>query len=346
MLSIKTGSNVKVLTSDGFPIAIVESDDKKIEGVVRLNEQLTTGKELIELPADGDLKFQVMPEMRENLRSVIYVVGKSGSGKSYWCGEYMRIFQLLFKCPAKNMVLISADDFSDPAYKSVNYTHIKADDDMVENPLDLDELTRKDKSGKPLPSLILFDDFEGIHNKKVKQAVEALQQRVLEIGRKRLIYVLYVAHISASGQASRLIANELTGFVFFPKSGAGSNLGYFLTNHLNVPEQLRTCFKSDSGWGRSIYIQNTSPQYIISPYRCCMFDVDEVNSALKKRNLIDKIRAKQDAEKFVGGLKFKGKEVNGGCTSIKKCNNIVKKKNKIHYIEESASDNSETEEDY
>lgn len=363
MLSLKTGgaSAIKLSAGDGFPIAVVENEDKKIEGIVRLNEEITSeknGKELIELPAGGDLKFQVMPEQRENMRDVIYVVGPSGSGKSYWCGEYMRVFQALFKCPAKNMVLISADDFSDPAFKMVNYTHIKADEDMVENPLDLEELTRKDKSGKALPSLILFDDFEGIHNKRVKQAVEALQQRVLEIGRKRAIYVLYVAHVSASGQASRLIANELTGFCMFPKYSSGQNLSYFLTNHLNVPEQLRTCFKNDKGWGRSIFIRNSAPQYIIAPYRCCMFDVDEVSSALKKRSLIDRVRARQEAEKIVGGMRkisqvrvpaigrtdtTHAKEV----TYLpKKCNNIVKKKNKSKYIEQfEDSENSETEED-
>ena len=354
MLSLKTGgaSAIKLSAGDGFPIAVVENEDKKIEGIVRLNEEFTNGKELIELPAGGDLKFQVMPEQRENMRDVIYVVGPSGSGKSYWCGEYMRVFQALFKCPAKNMVLISADDFSDPAFKMVNYTHIKADEDMVENPLDLEELTRKDKSGKALPSLILFDDFEGIHNKRVKQAVEALQQRVLEIGRKRAIYVLYVAHVSASGQASRLIANELTGFCMFPKYSSGQNLSYFLTNHLNVPEQLRTCFKNDKGWGRSIFIRNSAPQYIIAPYRCCMFDVDEVSSALKKRSLIDRVRARQEAEKIVGGMRKHTEPVKTihrstmQPVSVVKCNNIVKKKNKSKYIEQfEDSENSETEED-
>jgi len=359
MLSLKTGgaSAIKLSAGDGFPIAVVENEDKKIEGIVRLNEEFTNGKELIELPAGGDLKFQVVPEQRENMRDVIYVVGPSGSGKSYWCGEYMRVFQALFKCPAKNMVLISADDFSDPAFKMVNYTHIKADEDMVENPLDLEELTRKDKSGKALPSLILFDDFEGIHNKRVKQAVEALQQRVLEIGRKRAIYVLYVAHVSASGQASRLIANELTGFCMFPKYSSGQNLSYFLTNHLNVPEQLRTCFKNDKGWGRSIFIRNSAPQYIIAPYRCCMFDVDEVSSALKKRSLIDRVRARQEAEKIVGGMRKHTEPVKTIHRStmqpvsnkLVKCNNIVKKKNKSKYIEQfedfTDSVDSETEED-
>jgi hypothetical protein len=306
---------------DATPIALVKRADDRGEspfnphrctehssGILLLDTEANIGQELIELAPESGETFQLLPEKRKGQRDVIMIVGSSGSGKSTFAGNYMRTFQECYKTTAKNILVISADDFQDPAFAGCNHTHIKADMTLVEQPIELDELTRgstpltpdarkHSKDGEFKPSLVVFDDFEGISNKRVRDAVETLQQRILEIGRKRMIYCLFLCHRPANGRSTRYILNELTGFVMFPRFTSGQNLSYALKTHLNVPEGLRACFKNDKSWGRWIYIKNSGIQYILSPFRACIFDSDEVALALKKRSLIDKKRANIEADK-------------------------------------------------
>ena len=282
---------------DATPIALVKRADDSPSGILLLDTEANIGKELIELAPESGETFQLLPEKKKGQRDVIMIVGSSGSGKSTFAGNYMRTFQECYKTTAKNILVISADDFQDPAFAGCNHTHIKADMTLVEQPIELDELTRESKDGEFKPSLVVFDDFEGISNKRVRDAVETLQQRILEIGRKRLIYCLFLCHRPANGRSTRYILNELTGFVMFPRFTSGQNLSYALKTHLNVPEGLRACFKNNKSWGRWIYIKNSGIQYILSPFRACIFDSDEVALALKKRSLIDKKRANIEADK-------------------------------------------------
>ncbi len=321
MLHLKPLSRVSKdgKSAAGVPVALVENASATPSGILVLDCEgfSADGQELVELDPESGLTFQILPEKRENQRDVIFIVGASGSGKSTFAGNYMRVFQECFKTPASNILVVSADDFADPAFKGVDYTHIKADMNLVDNPIELDELTREDKNGVIKPSLVVFDDFEGISNKKVRDAVDVMQQKILEIGRKRKIYCIFISHRAANGRSTRYILNELTAFVMYPKFTSGQNLSYCLKQHLNVPEGLRSCFKNDPSWGRWIYIKNSAPQFIVSPYRACMFDADEVALALKKRSIIDRKRANMEAVKALTNqpkasklLAIRGKTIN------------------------------------
>jgi hypothetical protein len=68
-----------------------------------------------------------------------------------------------------------------------------------------------------------------------------------------------------------------------------------LTKHLGVPEGMREALKSDS-WGRWVCLITKVPQVLVSEKRTAIFDADEVESAIKKRTIIDKKRSQKEAE--------------------------------------------------
>lgn len=266
------------------PIAVVNQNNNAI-GALKIGEDIV-GEELIELP--DNLNFSVCPETRENLVDNIFITGGAGSGKSTWCGDYCKLFILMFKPEPQYITIISADDVEDPAY-NFPHRHIKVDDEFAADPPTLDEFTNPD--GR---SIVIFDDIEGISNTKRLKAIEGVVESCLTMGRKRGINSLFISHRAANGKQTRMILTELNSVVWFPKIGNSRNLTYMLTKHLGIPEGMREALKAE-GWGRWVCLKTSAPQVLISEKRATMYDHDEVEKAIKKRTIIDRKRAHKEA---------------------------------------------------
>lgn len=270
---------------DGRTLAIIEDSNAEPQGILKILDN--SGSQMIELPPG--LVFAPTPETRESQRDVIMVSGASGAGKSVWASNYARHFIHAFNATAERIFVISADDVEDPAF-NFPHRHIKIDEQMIAQPIELEELT--DKEGQR--TLCIFDDIEGVSNPKLQKATESLTQRVLELGRKRLISCIFICHRAAAGKATKYVLNELDSFVFFPKFSTGRNITYCLTHHLGVPEGMREALKGD-GWGRWVMLKTKAPQVIISEQRAAIYDADECAKALKKRNIVERKRAQIEA---------------------------------------------------
>ena len=85
-------------------------------------------------------------------------------------------------------------------------------------------------------SCIIFDDCDCIPDKKVKDAVLAIMNQVLEVGRNNSITCLITNHLPSDRHNTRRILNEVMYFVYFPAS-AGGKIKYVLTEYLDVDEQ-------------------------------------------------------------------------------------------------------------
>ena len=274
---------------------VEEKETKEPIGILKIGEdRATANEELVELPKE--LIFSLSPETREDYVDVIFITGGQGSGKSTWCGDYCRHFINAFRPKPEYITIISADDIEDKAY-AFPHRHIKIDDQFVEEPITLDDLTNPDKKSR---SLVIFDDVEGLSNAKKNKALEALTEAVMTMGRKRRIHCLFISHRAASGRLTKNILNELTACVFFPKISGGRNLAYMLKSHLGIPDGLKECFKKGD-WGRWICISMKVPQFILSEHRSAIYDHDEVDKAIKKRSIIDKKRAQKEAIEALEG---------------------------------------------
>ena len=273
---------------DGRTVGAVEDKDGNAEGLLRVyDKSIKDGVPLIELP-DG-LTFAPTPETREREVDCIYVTGGSGAGKSTWCALYTKHFINAFKSKPEDIIIITNDSIEDPAY-SFPHKHITIDDDMIANPITLEELTAP--TGH---SLVIFDDIEGVRAGKLLKAVEALTTSVLTMGRKHGINCIFISHRSASGNFTKNILNELNSVVWFPQLSTSRNLTYMLTKHLGMPEGLREALK-DKGWGRWIRLMTKAPQIIQSEKRSAIYDYDECVTALKKKSIIDKKRHQMEAK--------------------------------------------------
>jgi hypothetical protein len=267
------------------PVAVVQDEYEGAVGMLKVGES-EVGDKLVELP--NELHFTVCPETRENLVDNILITAGAGAGKSTWCGAYCKIFIEMFHPEPQYITIISADDVEDPAY-NFPHRHIKVDDEFALDPITLDDLTNP--NGR---SVVIFDDIEGITEKKKEKALFGLVESVLTMGRKRKINCLFISHRSANGKQTKMILTELNSVVWFPKISSSRNLTYMLHHHLGVPEGMRNALKAD-GWGRWVCLKTSAPQILISEKRACIYDYDEVEKALKKRTIIDKKRAQKEA---------------------------------------------------
>ncbi len=282
------------LPKNSKTVAIVENSRKEAVAVLRMFEQDDGSQsKLVELPSH--LKFVPAPTTEEGSRHVSHITGASGSGKSTCAAAYARHFINTFNLSPEEVFVFSSDDIVDKEF-SFPHTFIHLNEEMVQEPIELEELTSA--NGR---SLCIFDDIEGLSNTKVKKATESLLQRVLETGRKRGIDVILISHKSANGNATKYILGELDRFMFFPMYTQGRNLEYTLKNHLSLPDGLKAEFK-DPAWGRWICVCTSGLQHIISEKRACILDHDEVNSALKKKSLFNNIKNKQEAKKLLGNF--------------------------------------------
>jgi hypothetical protein len=145
-------------------------------------------------------------------------------------------------------------------------------------------------------TLLIFDDVEGIPKTK-RLALERFQQSALETGRKHRVHVLSIFHRAASGNSTKTSIGEANGLLIFPKASA-SNLTYLLKRYFNLSPKLKSLLAD--GWGRWCLIRTDgSPAYILGQKRAAIYNHDEVEDAIKQRELIDRKLAHKSAAAVV-----------------------------------------------
>jgi hypothetical protein len=153
-------------------------------------------------------------------RKVYYIAGMSGSGKSTFVsdviGQYIKLYP-------KNNVFLFSNKPSDPVLdKHKKLIRIKLDDELIEEPLDLDELKH---------SLVIFDDVEYSPNKNIGLELDRIRDLILQQGRSYKISFCYITHQLSNYKHSRIILNECHSIVLFPKMTTMYSLKYLLERY-------------------------------------------------------------------------------------------------------------------
>lgn len=205
-------------------------------------------------------RFEPIPEM---VREVNYICGKSGSGKSTMAAMIADKYKRLK--PNRPIYLFSVFD-KDPALDYLGLFRIKMDENLINNPIDIQ---KEIKGG----ALIIFDDVnpQTIFNKKLKEAIEKLKLEILEYGRKNNIDCIFTSHLINPNDRNfgRIIMNELTKLVIFPKRGGSySQQSYALTKHMGFSKkEAKQILDLESRW---VLVSNTSPEYILTEKECIL----------------------------------------------------------------------------
>ena len=159
-------------------------------------------------------------------RQIAYVSGASGSGKSYYCAQYIIEYVKLFP---KNRILVFSALDCDPVIDNIkgNITRVKLDDDFANS-----EVNLKDYEN----TLCLFDDCEGIPNKMISSKLNSILHALLTRGRHVSASMLICTHNTCAGQATKLLLVETHSVTIFKTMGF-SHVSYLLKNYFSMDKE-------------------------------------------------------------------------------------------------------------
>lgn len=219
----------------GRKIATINNNKKLKSTVISVSETVDD----IMKPFD-DLKiqegnFQYIPDKTRE-RDTIFVCGVSGSGKSYFCGQYLREYRKTYK-DAPIYIISEGDE--DTALDDIkNIKRIKLDDELLENPI-----SWKDFEG---PCAVLFDDIDALTGSLYKYVYE-LRDKLLKNGRKNLITVVTTSH-TCTGHDLKAVLSESNVIVFF-MGNYNRALKYLLENYVGLNKKgIEALRRKKSRW--------------------------------------------------------------------------------------------------
>jgi len=237
------------LEQNGESIASIKKNGKK-DAVVYLGEGSKFGTNDLILEGD-DEKFQLIPNDKR-FRSCNAVFGQAGSGKSYWCCEYIKEY---IKVHPKRPIYLFTTITSDiGCLKDIKKMKIvQLNNDFANDDIPMEDLKE---------SLCLFDDIDNIRDKQLKKKLFQTLNDCLAVGRKFYIEVLITFHLANAGHDTKVILNECNSISFNYKTMGNRALKYLLDNYLGLDKkQIERVKKLD---GRMITILKTYPKLVLS----------------------------------------------------------------------------------
>lgn len=242
-------SNIQLnLEGNGDPICIIKKDKKK-DAVVSLgeNSQFATNDLILE---KSDEYFQLIPNSNKE-RSVHSTFGQAGSGKSYWCCNYIKEYIKLYpKRPIYLFTTITSDIGCLKDIKKIKI--IELNNEFAHDDIPIEEFKE---------SLCLFDDIDNIRDKQLKKKLFQTLNDCLQIGRKFKIEVLITYHNFASGHETKTILNECNSITFNYRTFGNRSLKYLLDAYLGMDKkQIERLKKLE---GRMVTVCKTYPKVVL-----------------------------------------------------------------------------------
>jgi len=205
-------------------------------------------------------RLEVLPNIKDKKRDVIYNSAPSGAGKSYWCGMFMNNYHRLF--PKNNIILFSRkpDDETLDELKC-KYKRIILDEEFLNY-----ECEPKDFQD----TLCIFDDTDTIKDKEIREEVHNLKLDILETGRSDNVSIIVCSHIMNNYNQTKLVLVEMKCLVIFPARSSKYAMTRTLKLHVGLsPKQIKRIYKLPSRWV-CIYLQNEPVRYVVHERGCFM----------------------------------------------------------------------------
>ena len=237
------------------------------------------------IPLPSGYKYEYFPDVRENQSDVIYSGSGRGSGKSTFAYNWGEKIRETLDLDESDIYIVVKSRKSDPAFQEwsdVNYVYA---DELLENPLDIDEITQDER-----PKIFIFDDVNNPQSDKIKRAIIKAEHDLIENGRKSSIYVIILAHKFCSGKDTMNILTEATYLLYFPKVQS-KDLKYCLETYYDLSKDtVNELNKTTSRW---ILLHNQYPKFYLNEDEIQILDIDKEDEKNKTKKLLSKIRLKQ-----------------------------------------------------
>lgn len=237
------------LEGNGESIASIKKDGKK-DAVVSLGEG--SKFETLDLKLEEtDEKFQLIPNNKKE-RSCHAVFGQAGSGKSFWCCEYIKEYIKVHpKRPVYLFTTITSDIGCLKDIKKIKIVELNSG--FASDDIPMEELKQ---------SLCLFDDIDNIRDKFLKKKLFQTLNDTLQVGRKFEIDVVITFHVANAGHDTKIILNECNSITFNYRVMGNRALKYLLDAYLGLDrKQIERIKKLE---GRMITVMKTYPKLVLS----------------------------------------------------------------------------------
>jgi len=152
---------------------------------------------------NNDEYFQQMPNNEDQNSDAMMIVGKRGSGKSYYLSQYVKQYIL---CYPKNPVFLVSLCKDDPLLKKIITKQIDLDNYLEEGGLTHEDI--------PDNSCIIFDDID-VMDDKLKKPVYQLMNQLIQLSRKRDITVIQTSHLGRNHGETKHGLNGCSSYTFF-----------------------------------------------------------------------------------------------------------------------------------
>jgi len=234
---------------DGIMIAKIRENNKKKCKFVFLDEKSEATNNYNELKLTTG-EFQYIPDTNQN-RFISYIVGASGSGKSYYASKLATEYRALY--PKNPIYLLSylSDDSSIDRVKGIK--RIPLNDDFLAETIECDDLKN---------SLTIWDDVDCITDKAMKLKLKELLTKILNTGRHTHTSLIYLSHIACNGVETKGLLNEAHSITFFNATLGGRTKTYLLNQYLGLSKSEIEAINEVEG--RAITIVKTYPMIMIS----------------------------------------------------------------------------------
>lgn len=221
----KTSNNMLVMNNGKKAPIAVDKDGT----LYYVNEDGQTKNDIV---LTGDNSFMIVPNIDAE-REVIYCAGASGSGKSTMASKFINKYIELY--PENDFYLFSRKP-KDKILDKLGPIRVPINEELLDYKIDITS------EFKPSGSVILFDDCNTISDKKLREYIEDLVADILEVGRAYRLTCLITNHLIIPNEKkfARTVLNELTSFIFFPKSGSVGQIEYCLNKHFGFSKAQTT----------------------------------------------------------------------------------------------------------
>lgn len=242
-------------TEEGIPVCTVKGGKGDGEIIFVTEEEkkhkIVRGKPIRYI----DVRDGVFQQMPSDTVRVMYVAGPSGSGKSTYTADYSFLFQKIY--PDSKIILFSRVH-SDPALEGLDYKRVVLTEDLVENPLQIEEVEEG--------SLVIFDDIDTISNEELRKSLFNFQGQILEIGRHRNVKCIITSHLINGNdkKQTRTIMNEAHSVTIFPKAGSLYHIKYYLKQYFGLSvKQINAIVALESRW---VTLFKSYPQIVLTQH--------------------------------------------------------------------------------
>jgi hypothetical protein len=241
----------------GIPIAILKSKHKKSDPtILYLDTKNWNGREAVQdidlsqMRGGSGLTFQVLPT-ECNDRDTLYVCGEANSGKSFFIKDFVIQYH---KMHPKNPIYVISPKSDDKSFSEIKkwIIQLKLGDEFVNTDFALEDFTN---------SFVIFDDIEGIMDKRLKEKVFALLNLMITVGRSNHITVAVVSHRPNSGKDTSLFLLENSMTTFFPHHLPDHHLNYLCKNYIGLSKHHINKILSLNT--RACSVVNTFPKVVI-----------------------------------------------------------------------------------